>query len=92
MTITGTAFTGATAVKFGGLTASFTVRSSTQIEATVPNGALAGDDLGHDAGEDGHEQHQVHADAVGVVVLPQEGRGRRGRDDRRESASTAAHR
>jgi subtilase family serine protease len=42
VTITGTAFTGATAVKFDGLAASFTVHSSTQIEATVPNGALAG--------------------------------------------------
>ncbi|MGO9321043.1 MAG: IPT/TIG domain-containing protein [Solirubrobacteraceae bacterium] len=42
VTITGTALTGATAVRFDGLTATFTVRSSTQIEATVPNGALAG--------------------------------------------------
>jgi hypothetical protein len=42
VTITGTAFTGATAVKFDGLAASFTVSSSTQIEATVPNGAHAG--------------------------------------------------
>jgi subtilase family serine protease len=41
VTITGTAFTGATAVKFGSLTATFTVKSSTQIEATVPNGAVA---------------------------------------------------
>ncbi|MCW3019097.1 MAG: serine protease [Solirubrobacterales bacterium] len=42
VTITGTAFTGATAVRFDGLKATFTVRSSTQVEATVPNGALAG--------------------------------------------------
>jgi hypothetical protein len=42
VTITGTAFTGATAVKFDGLAASFKVSSSTQIEATVPNGARAG--------------------------------------------------
>jgi len=42
VTITGTAFTGASAVRFDGLGATFTVRSSTQIEATVPNGALAG--------------------------------------------------
>jgi subtilase family serine protease len=41
VTITGTAFTGATTVKFGPLTATFTVKSSTQIEATVPNGAVA---------------------------------------------------
>jgi subtilase family serine protease len=41
VTITGTAFMGATAVKFGSLTATFTVHSSTQIEATVPNGATA---------------------------------------------------
>ncbi len=39
VTITGSAFTGATAVKFGSLTAAFTVKSSTQIEATVPDGA-----------------------------------------------------
>ena len=42
VTITGSALTGATAVTFGGLKATFTVRSSTQIETTVPNGALAG--------------------------------------------------
>jgi IPT/TIG domain-containing protein len=41
VTITGTAFTGATAVKFGSLTATFTVKSSTQIEASVPGGATA---------------------------------------------------
>jgi subtilase family serine protease len=41
VTIAGTALTGATAVKFGSLTATFTVKSSTQIEATVPNGAVA---------------------------------------------------
>jgi hypothetical protein len=41
VTITGTAFTGATAVKLGSLAATFTVKSSTQIEATVPNGAVA---------------------------------------------------
>jgi subtilase family serine protease len=41
VTITGTAFTGATAVKFGSLASTFTVHSSTQIEATVPNGASA---------------------------------------------------
>jgi subtilase family serine protease len=42
VTITGTAFTGATAVKLDGLAATFTLHSSTQIEATVPNGAGAG--------------------------------------------------
>jgi hypothetical protein len=42
VTIAGTAFAGATAVKFGGLAATFKVSSSTQIEATVPNGARAG--------------------------------------------------
>jgi IPT/TIG domain len=42
VTITGTAFTGATKVTFDGLQATFTVPSPTQIEATVPNGALAG--------------------------------------------------
>ncbi len=42
VTITGTALNGASAVRFHGLKATFTVRSSTQIEATVPNGTLAG--------------------------------------------------
>ncbi len=42
VTITGTAFTGATAVKFGSLATTFTVRSFTQIEAVVPNGASSG--------------------------------------------------
>jgi hypothetical protein len=42
VTITGTAFTGATAVNFDGLAATFKVSSSTEIEATVPNGAHAG--------------------------------------------------
>jgi hypothetical protein len=42
VTITGTTFTGATAVKFYGLTASFTVNSSTQITATVPANATTG--------------------------------------------------
>ncbi|MBP1627666.1 MAG: exported protein of unknown function [Holophagaceae bacterium] len=42
VTLTGTAFTGATAVSFGGVSAVFTVDSSTQITATVPVGAVTG--------------------------------------------------
>ncbi len=42
VTITGTAFTGATTVRIDGVKATFTVHSSTQVEATVPDGALAG--------------------------------------------------
>lgn len=42
VTITGSNFTGATAVKFNGTSASFTVNSSTQITATVPSGATSG--------------------------------------------------
>jgi hypothetical protein len=42
VTVTGTNFTGATAVKFGKLAAAFTVVSATQITAKVPNGAVAG--------------------------------------------------
>jgi large repetitive protein len=42
VTITGTAFTGATAVRFGGVRASFVVNSATQITATVPVGAVTG--------------------------------------------------
>ena len=40
--ITGTNFTGATALKFNGTGTSFTVNSSTQITATVPSGATTG--------------------------------------------------
>jgi hypothetical protein len=43
VTITGTAFTGATKVTFGGIAAtSFKVNSATQITATVPTGAKTG--------------------------------------------------
>ncbi|TLY19506.1 MAG: hypothetical protein E6K68_09575, partial [Nitrospirae bacterium] len=43
VTITGTAFTGATAVTFNGTSAvSFTVTSATSISATVPSGATTG--------------------------------------------------
>jgi large repetitive protein len=42
VTITGTNFTGATAVAFGGTSASYTVNSSLKITATVPAGANSG--------------------------------------------------
>ena len=42
VTLTGTGFTGATAVSIGGGYATFTVDSDTQITATVPNGAESG--------------------------------------------------
>ncbi|MHB1463351.1 MAG: IPT/TIG domain-containing protein [Armatimonadota bacterium] len=42
VTITGTAFTGATSVQFNGTEASFTVDSDTSIIATVPVGAATG--------------------------------------------------
>lgn len=42
VTITGTGFTGATAVTFDGKTASFVVVSDTQITANVPQGATSG--------------------------------------------------
>ncbi|WIG59094.1 MAG: Chitinase [Ktedonobacterales bacterium] len=42
VTISGTNFTGATAVKFNGTSASFSVGSSTSITATVPSGATTG--------------------------------------------------
>ena len=42
VTITGTNFTGATAVKFNGTSASYTVGSATSISATVPTGATTG--------------------------------------------------
>ena len=42
VTITGIAFTGATAVAFNGTPSSFTVDSDSQITATVPSGATTG--------------------------------------------------
>jgi len=42
VTITGSAFTGATSVKFDGIAASYAVDSDTQITATVPAGATTG--------------------------------------------------
>src|SRR5439155_13677201 len=42
VTISGTNFTGATAVTFNGVSASFTVTSPTAIQATVPAGATTG--------------------------------------------------
>src|SRR5439155_7311158 len=42
VTISGTNFTGATAVLFNGVSASFTVSSATAIQATVPAGATTG--------------------------------------------------
>ena len=42
VTITGTNFTGATSVKFNGVTAAFTIVNSTTITATLPVGATSG--------------------------------------------------
>ena len=42
VTLTGTAFSGATAVKFNGVAATYAVSSATQISATVPAGATTG--------------------------------------------------
>ena len=42
VTITGTGLTGATSVTFGGVKATFTVNSGTQVTATVPTGAKTG--------------------------------------------------
>src|SRR6266403_704323 len=42
VTISGTNFTGATAVLFNGVSATFTVNSATSIQATVPAGATTG--------------------------------------------------
>jgi large repetitive protein len=42
VTITGTGFTGASAVRFNGTSATFTVNSNTQIATTVPSGATTG--------------------------------------------------
>ena len=42
VSITGTGFTGVSAVKFNGTSASFTFNSDTSVSATVPNGATTG--------------------------------------------------
>jgi uncharacterized protein (TIGR03437 family) len=42
VTISGTNFTGATSVKFNGVTATFIVNSNTKITAAVPTGATTG--------------------------------------------------
>src|SRR5207253_2983371 len=42
VTLTGTTFVNVTAVKFAGVTATFTLLSSTSIKASVPNGAISG--------------------------------------------------
>ena len=42
VTITGTNFTGATSVKFNGITATYTVSSATSISTTLPSGATTG--------------------------------------------------
>lgn len=42
VTLTGVGFTGASAVKFNGTSASYTVNSDTQITTTVPSGATTG--------------------------------------------------
>jgi hypothetical protein len=42
VTLTGTGFWGATAVRFGGTSATFTIQSNTQITAVVPAGAATG--------------------------------------------------
>jgi hypothetical protein len=42
VTINGTNFTGATAVRFNGTAANFTITSATAIQATVPAGATSG--------------------------------------------------
>ena len=40
VTISGTSFTGATKVKFGAVQATFTVKSDTEVDTTVPTGAV----------------------------------------------------
>jgi len=42
VTISGTSFTGATKVTFGGVKASFTVKSDIEIDTNVPTGAKTG--------------------------------------------------
>ena len=62
VTITGTNFTGATAVSFNGASATFTVASAAQISTTVPAGAGSAPDHGRDAGRD--RERRWRADLV----------------------------
>jgi hypothetical protein len=60
VTITGTGFTGASAVTFGGVAASFTVVSATKITATVPNGSLTGKIAVTTSGGTGTSEHDFN--------------------------------
>ena len=78
VTITGTGFTGATAVEFGTTTASFTVDSATEITATSPAGAAGPVNItvvrpeGTSATDDADVYTYVTAPAVSAVS-PNEG-------------------
>ena len=60
VTITGTNLTGVTAVKFNGVTATFTTSTATSVTATVPVGRDDRQDHGHDPGRDGDQRHRLH--------------------------------
>lgn len=65
VTITGTGFTGATKVWFGGTSASFTLNSDAQIQAIVPQGATSGS-----VSVDGPGGSSVSPSAFTVVLPP----------------------
>src|SRR5437867_2889565 len=62
VTTSGTNFTGATAVRFNGVSASFTVNSATTIQATVPGGGDERADQRDDTGRHGHQYQQLHCE------------------------------
>ena len=83
VTITGTYFSGASAVKFGSLAASFSASVGDADQGDRPRRCGRGDDLGDDGRGDGHERGDLHADVVDHGVESGQRPVWDGRDDQR---------